>query len=341
MKKLSEAAYAPYKTPEDYILEWTDRIWVTGGIGLIRDHYAPNLKVHGAYGTVTGAESIIKQSIMKKAAFPNRVMTGEDVIWEERGEREWVSSHRIVHAGSQEGYWVYGPPTPRRSVARNIALCLVKDAFVAEEWVVRDEYAVVEQLGYDPTATARLLAFDPNEKVLGEADADIRTEKAPSDPVKRGVSGPRPDRHGDECRLVQKMIEEVWNQRLLHLVKDYFHRDVICLSTRTSTVTRAEGYQRETERLIAPFPDGRVDVMDLAANRSDFHGLRVSALWRLTGTYCGVPAYGPITNSPISILGISHFLFRDGKLIREWRVYDEIAIMVEILRARGDRQVAD
>jgi hypothetical protein len=63
-------------------------------------------------------------------------------------------------------------------------------------------------------------------------------------------------------------------------------------------------------------------------------GLRIAALWLLRGTYCGVPTYGPITRTPVNVLGISHFELKDGKILREFRLVDEIAILAQIHAGR-------
>lgn len=334
---LQPSAYAPYADPEEYILEWTDKIWVEEALGLLHDHYAADMKVHGAYGTMEGGvEQVIQASLMKKSSFPTRVGTGEDVVWEARGDNAFVSSHRVLHAGLHQGVWQYGPATQRESVSRNIATCLVRDGLVVEEWVVRDEYAVVEQLGFDPEAVARLLAFRGSETLLGSTEGDGLLGPAPDDPLAVGDSGPRPDTHRGEAELALGLVEEVWNQRMFQLVPEYFHRDVICHIPRHRVATRADGYRRELERLLAPFPDARVEIRDVAFNESDFHGRRAAVVWRLRGTYSGVPAYGPVTNSPVDVLGTSQFLFRGSRLMHEWRVYDEIAILAQIARARGD-----
>ncbi len=87
MTIVEPVAFAPYANPEEYILRWTDRIWSGHGMGLIREMYAPDLVVHGAYGDIVGVEAVIRGSIMKHSAFPRRVGTPEDVVWEARGER--------------------------------------------------------------------------------------------------------------------------------------------------------------------------------------------------------------------------------------------------------------
>lgn len=56
----------------------------------------------------------------------------------------------------------------------------------------------------------------------------------------------------------------------------------------------------------------------------------------LSGTYSGNPLYGPITGSGVEVLGVSHFLFREDKIYREWRVFDELALLSQIIRTQGE-----
>lgn len=328
---LSESAYAPYRDPEEFITEWTDRIWVQRGIGLIRQNYAPDSVVHGAYGTVHGVEPVVRGTLMKISTFPNRIGQAEDVVWEQRGNDAFLSSHRVFSSGTHTGISAYGPPTGKDFASRTIANCLYREGVMVEEWVVRDEYAVVQQLGLDPVEVARGLAFSGWEP-HAPLDADL---------LDQGDSGVRPDQHRDECAQVLRLVDEVWNQRRLDLTTDFVARDVTCHTSRHRTLTRPAGYQQSLLDLLAPFPDATVEVRDVVSNYSAPHGgLRVGLTWWLRGTYCGTPTYGPVNDCPVQVLGSSQFLLREGKIVREWRVYDEIAILAQILRARDEDQEA-
>lgn len=335
MTVVRPAAFAPYANPEEYIVRWTDRIWSGHGLGLIREMYAPDLVVHGAYGDIVGVEAVIRGSIMKHSAFPRRVGTPEDVVWEARGERGFVSYHRALHVGPHEGPWQYGDPTHRTSVSRGIAVCLVQDAVVTEEWVVRDEAAIVEQLGFDQQATADALAASGNRGVLGHTDSGL-LGPAPTDPLTHGDSGQRPSTGKEEATLALDLFHEVWNDRMFQRVGDLVHPDVIVHAPGRRTAVRHDGYVSNLLRLLGAFPDAVVEVRDVAVNHSDFHGTRVAVLWRLVGTYGGAPIYGPVTHSPVDVLGCSMFRLRDGRIYREWRVHDDIAVRTQIARARAE-----
>ncbi len=333
--KLKPSAYAPYSDPEDYIMSCTDQIWQERGMGQILDHYAPDIKVHGAYGTIIGNEPIVAACLQKNAAYPRRAFTGEDVVWEARSDNSFVSAHRILNCGRQEGYWQYGPPTFRHSVSRNVAICLCVNAMMVEEWVVRDEWAVVEQSGHDVHRVATEIALSPSQGLLGGPSL---IGAAPLNPLVCGVSGTRPPHEGAEDEIVLTMIKRVWNGHLGNEVPRFFDRNVIIDSTRHRTNARWDGYKDELDHLFGPFPDAQVSVLDVALNVDPFYGTRVSVLWKLEGTYCGVPLYGPVTQTPVEILGCSQFLMRGEKIVREWRIYDEIAVWSQIIRAQQGTQ---
>ena len=337
MTDLNPSAYAPYRDPRDYILSWTDAIWVDRGLGRLRDHYSREVKVHTAYGETYDYDYVIQNSLQKFAAFPNGGGGhGEDVIWEARGPEGFISSHRVFKNGTHTGYWTYGPPTGRDWVSRTVAHCLVQDNKVLEEWLVRDEWAVLEGLGLDPYKVAADLAGA--SPVLGTAVAAGGDRGAfaghVADPYRTGVSGPRPARHEAECAMVAAMFQEVWNEKMFNRVPEYYSSNIVCHSIRMKRVQGVVPYQIELINLLATFPDGVVEVRDIAVLDGPENGLRVAVIWLLRGTYGGVPTYGPVTRTPVNVLGASHMELRDGKVLREWRIYDEVAILAQIHAGR-------
>ena len=125
---LEPAAYAPFRDPRDYILSWTDQIWIEKGLGRLGEHYADDIKVHTAYGETYDFDHVILNSVQKMSAFPNGGGgSGEDVVWEQRGPMGFISSHRVLKTGTNLGYWMYGAPTGKNWVSRTIAHCLVQE----------------------------------------------------------------------------------------------------------------------------------------------------------------------------------------------------------------------
>lgn len=326
---LDPVAYRPYADPDDFIREVTDRIWVQRDVSYIEDNYEPDSIVHGGLGTVLGRDGVIAGTLMRIAGRPQHVGQAEDVVWEARGDDAFLSSHLVFTSDEVQ---VAGRTARVRK--RTVANCLYRRGRMVEEWVVRDQLAECLQLGIDPAEAARGVRFRGYEGSM--------TEPAPADVLAAGDSGPRPDDHRAECEMVLEFVEEVWNRRRLHRVTDFMERDLFLHTVGDTTVVRPDGYQRDLLRLVAPFPDARFAVRDVQANFAErYAGLRVALLWTMHGVYCGSADFGPLTDAPVDLLGVSQFLVQRGRIVREVRVFDEIALRAQIDGTRGDHEFTD
>lgn len=326
---LDPVAYRPYSDPDDFIREVTDRIWVQRDVSYIVDNYEPDSIVHGGLGTVVGRDGVIEGSLMRIATNPHHVGQAEDVVWEARGDDAFLSSHLVF---ASDEHLVGGRPTRIRK--RTIANCLYRRGRMVEEWVVRDELANCLQRGLDPDELALRLRFRGYEGSM--------TKPVPADVLVAGDSGPRSDEFRDECELVLEFIDQVWNHRRLHRVDQFMERDLFLHTIGDRTVLRPDGYQRDLLALLAPFPAAQFAVRDVQTNHAErYAGLRIAVLWTMHGPYNGMPLFGPLTNAPVDLLGVSQFLVQRGRIVREVRVYDEIALRAQINSTRGDVEFLD
>ena len=315
---LDPIAYKPYADPDDFIREVTDLIWVNRAIGYIRENYEPDSIVHGAFGTSVGRDEVIQGTLMRISDTPDRIGQAEDVIWEARGDDAFLSSHLVLSADPQHDV-----------VSRTIASCLYRRGRMVEEWVIRDSLAIALQQGQDPDELARTKAF--------AGYTGSFTQPAPTDVIAVGDSGPRPDDFRAEVELVLDLIQRVWNDRDLEKVDDFFVRDLVLQTIGNATIIRPEGYRRQLLKMLRPFPGGQFEVRDVATN-SDvrYAGLRIAVAWKFSGVYDGAADFGPLTGSPVDVLGVSQFLVQNGRIVREVRLYDEIALRTQLAARRGD-----
>lgn len=315
---LDPIAYRPYHDPDDFIREVTDLIWVDRSISYIRENYEPDSIVHGAYGTSTTRDEVIEGTLMRISSTPDRTGQAEDVIWEQRGDDAFLSSHLVLSGDLRTSAW-----------SRTIANCLYRQGRMVEEWVVRDSLAGAIQQGKDPDEVARAQAF------RGYSGSWL--EPAPKDPILVGDSGARPDLYRSEVEHVLELINTVWNERDLQRVEKFFMRDLVLNTVGNRVVIRPEGYRRALLGFLESFPAGQFEVRDIQTNYDvRYAGLRVAVTWKFTGAYNGKENYGSLTNKPVDVLGISQFTFHKGALVKEVRLWDDIALRTQIASSRGD-----
>ncbi|MGI5467007.1 ester cyclase [Streptomyces sp. CA-132043] len=326
---LDPVAYRPYEDPDDFIREVTDRIWVGRDISYIVDNYEPDSIVHTSLGTVVGRDGVIEGSTMRMGSTPQHIGQAEDVVWEARGDDAFLSSHLVFSA---DEHLVDGKNVRIRK--RTIPNCLYRRGRMVEEWVVRDELADCLQRGQDPDEAARALRF--------QGWTGSMLDAPPKDVLAEGVSGPRPDDYRSECEMVLEFIDEVWTRRRLQKVNDFMARDLFLHTIGDRTVIRPERYQRDLLAMVGPFPDARFEVRDVQTNYAErYAGLRVAVMWTMQGTYRGNPEFGPLTGKPVTVLGMSQFLIQGGRIVKEVRVYDEIALRAQIDSTRSDGPSVD
>lgn len=70
-----------------------------------------------------------------------------------------------------------------------------------------------------------------------------------------------------------------------------------------------------------------------------YAGTRVAVTWKFIGDYTGTPNYGLRTGVPIDLLGISQFTLHEGRIVKEVRLWDDIALRTQIASMRGDEPI--
>jgi predicted ester cyclase len=314
----------------DYIVRCTHKIWEEKGIGLIYTHYAHNVAIHTSDGLTYGRDKVIADSIRTMNAFPDVRLFADDVIWSGNDVDGFHSSHRIVWVAHNSGHSIYGPPTGRRVVRYGIAHCFVQANRVVEEWIARDELALIRQLGFDEHALARHLAARDAELGLKRIPENVGEAQRLQGQLPPAALPAASDGGSDVEAFVRHAVHEIWNWRLLNKIDQYYVPNYVC---RTSTNRELYGLgdlKSYMLSFLATFSDLSlgIDHVCFVGNEQDGH--RVALRWTLLGTHDGPARYGPPTGKRIRLLGISHFLVHNGRFVREWTSFDEFALLKQI-----------
>ncbi|TPW27157.1 nuclear transport factor 2 family protein [Pararhizobium mangrovi] len=310
----------------DYIIGVTKEIWEDRGIATLHRYYAPDIVVRSPASVVVGNEGVIAATMATLAEFPDRTLLGEDVIWSGSPEDGMLSSHRLLSTATHLGHGAYGPATGRKLTYRIIADCHARDNQIDDEWLIRDQGAIVRQMGWTPEAYAR----DLIEREGGPENC-VRPLSPETD-----RKGPYTGRGNDDAwgERYASILERIMDADLGSIPKEY---DRACQLEYPGGVT-GHGHG-EADRfwigLRASFPHARFRIEHRIGRDDSMMAPRAAIRWSLQGKHDGWGVFGRPTGAEIYVLGVSHAEFGPWGLRREYTLYDETAIWKQIILKTG------
>jgi len=75
-------------------------------------------------------------------------------------------------------------------------------------------------------------------------------------------------------------------------------------------------------------------IVKAASTNAMREGSWIAVRWTLAGTHSGAARWGPPTGESVLLIGESQYRLVDGRVVEEWLVYDELAVLTQIARAR-------
>ncbi len=315
-----------YPDPPAYILGVTKEIWEDRGIDTLHASYTDDIPVRSPSGVVRGNRAVINATMATLAEFPDRTLLGEDVIWSPDPDGGFLSSHRILSTATHAAPGVYGAPTGRTLRYRIIADCAARAGSIHDEWLIRDQGAIVRQLDLDPKAYAA---------------AQIAAEGGPESAARPftpavDVAGPyRGVGNDDERGAAHVAVMETMMGGGLSAVRAAYDRAVQCEYPGGVTEHGRGAVDTFWLGLRSSFPDARFDVHHVIGREDPGLGARVALRWSLDGSHDGWGTFGRPTGAPVHVMGLTHVDLGPWGVRREFVLFDETAIWKQILLHTG------
>tara|TARA_B100000953_G_scaffold181895_1_gene149852 strand:- start:28 stop:1005 length:978 start_codon:yes stop_codon:yes gene_type:complete len=318
-----------YRDFPDFILKITKQIWEGKDVDSIGKFYTEDIPVRSPFGITYGNKPVIKSTYNTLKEFPNRQLLGEDVIWNKDNDNGYHSSHRILSKGTHLGDGFYGKPTEKDIYYRVIADCACRDNQVYDEWIVRDQGAIVRQIGYSPEEFAKIII----EKEGGFSNAKGLYDKSA---LKESSYHPLPLESGSAGDKYSNILNKIFT-------KDYDFKDY----DRAANIYwpgNKIGLGREDvisfwESLKNILSDVKFKVEHVGYLDEPNKNPRASIRWSLEGIHSGdSEMYGKKTNSNLYFMGINHAELNSYGVIREWVLFDEVAIWKQILMNKNNNE---
>ncbi len=324
---------AEFRDIVDYILRITYRIWEGKQVGLCHDYYSDDCPVYTLAGYSEGAEVVTQNTIRTLGGFPDRTLHADNIVWGGDADSGFHSSHLITTSMTNLGPSEFGPATGNEATIQVIAHCVCKDNRIVEEWLVRDNLSLAKQLGVDPEAWAREKAAEPLDPDSTFAKWLV-SEAARVSNVTRDRA-PYPADHSDYREsFVAAALQNIWNARMVGDTNILYAENAVLHASARDDAKGVTAIARFYMDVMSCLPDAK-----LAVDYTCSHSMRddadyVAARWTLAGTHTGGTLWGEPTGAPILILGESQYRLEKGRVVEEWLVFDELAVLTQVHRAR-------
>ncbi|MEM9603521.1 MAG: ester cyclase [Pseudomonadota bacterium] len=310
----------------DYIIGITKEIWEDRQIATLHDYYSENIVVRSPASITLGNAGVIAATMATLAEFPDRTLYGEDVIWSGSPEEGMLSSHRIFSTATHAAAGVYGEATGKTLGYRIIADCHARNNTIDDEWLIRDQGAIVRQLGIDPKTYAR-------DQI--EAEGGPLHAKRPFD-RNVDVTGPYVGRGNDNA----------WGQQYADVLNRLMGADFGAVSAvydRACHVFYAGGEEGHSHGAVdrfwlglrASFPSATFRIEHCIGREDDTMPPRAAIRFSLEGKHDGWGQFGAPSGADVYVMGMAHAEFGPWGLRREWALIDETAIWKQILLHTG------
>lgn len=325
---------ADYSDIVDYIIRCTHRIWEQKDIGLIETHYSADCPIWMLSGPAAGVAGVIDGTTRTLAAFPDRTLIGEAVIWSGDAGAGYLSSHRIVSTATHHGAGEFGPPTGRAIAFRTIADCLCRENRIVEEWLVRDNSHIALQLGLSPAAiaAAQASADTPDAPAPRWWAGEIaRVLAAPETPFPLGTMPcPETDSHA----FVRWFADTIVNHRRLAVARDAYAPAARLHAPGGRALFGHGEIIGWWAALLGSLGGARLVVDHVAVQRASddpADGTDIAVRWSLAGTHDGPALFGPPSGRRLLVLAVTHWRVMAGRIVEEWTMFDEIAVRRQAL----------
>ena len=311
-----------FKNLKDFILKITYRIWEERGVERVRDYYGEKALVKTPTSVSDNVEDVISSTYKTLQMFPDRELLGEDVIGSEDVPGTFYSSHRILSSAIHLGNGFYGSPTGSKVTYRVMADCICRENKVIDEWMVRDQSAIVKQIGLDPRKFGQQLAL--NLKETGSAVPSAE------DYVKRWEGPPDSGPLSGAVKNLAQTYQAVWEQsEFIALEKSHNRACQIhapegkVIYGRDQLIEFLTGYTKS-------FLKGSFRVHHWIVNEEEGKNTRIAMRWSFSAEHTGLGSFGKPTGAPVVIMAMTHAEMQEGLVVREYNAIDDISLWMQI-----------
>jgi len=204
--------------------------------------------------------------------------------------------------------------------------CAARDNQIFDEWLIRDQGAIVRQLGIDPIDYARnAIEAEGGPEQCIQPLTPANDIQGPY--TSNGNNHPAGQRYAD-------ILSRLMSAEMSAIPAEY---DRACQLELPGGVT-AHGYSAADQfwmGIRASFPSATFTVHHTIGQEDPGMPHRAALRWSLHGKHDGWGSFGRPSGADVYLLGMSHAEFGSWGLRREFVLFDETSVWKQILLHQG------
>ena len=306
----------------DFILGITFEIWEQRQVEKIYDYYAADVEVYSLEGMTCEAVTMVANTHSTLAAYPDRLLIPDDVITTGTA-KEGFSSHRLISPMTNTGDTAFGSATGNKVVAMNIADCEINNGLVTREWLVRDNLAIIRQLGFDPVQCARIIADNFDERQIEWLKSEYSRTTA-GDNLTSPITS-------KAYNFAKDALTACWVTGNTEALESAYAPYCVL---RRAPAHKHSGRDQVMEHFASwrkAIPGASLSIDHICDQPYDQNNQRIAVRWSVAGLHKGEFENAPASGKPVYILGVTHWQLVNGRIAGEWTVFDELSVLAQTL----------
>ncbi len=283
----------------------------------------PQVIFRDACGVGIGPAAVGSDVLSTLAAFPDLTMRAEDVLWCGAAQVGMLGAQRALAMGTHRGPGLFGAPGGAQTSYRVMTDFYAKSNRISDIWQVRDTGAILAQLGLDPR---------------GWAEAQLARAESDSQPFREEVDMQGPytgtGNRNQWGMAFADLLERVM-QGGFSAIPDQYDRACQLDYPGGQSSHGPEAADAFWLGLRAALPSARFEIHHRIGMEEPLLPPRCAIRWSLTGRHDGWGRFGAPSGALVHVMGMSHAEFGPRGLRREWTLFDEAAILMQIAMHRG------
>ncbi len=308
------------------IFESLGKIRAQGALGVVHDIFVHSAELRTQTARIYGRDDILQSLAAELATLGHQRVRATQEISDKSG-LAWAASVKAKHTGGGP----LGPATDRPVTYASIEIHRLTDGRIRNGWRVVDTAHILRQLGVSADIVAAALA----EHMLatgfvGWTLGEIRPGLGQMSPPSKGPVPQRIDCATDAIVA----LDYIWNHRRLDLLETFYSKRTQVHWPDGRTFAEAGDIRRGVLALLAAVPDATLLVEHSVASDKI-----CGVVWRLLGHHTG-PGFGIAPSGVrLKIQGLSIYRMAQGRIVKEWTLFDEIGVRAQILATSRRRDL--